>query len=89
MNTAKLIFYSQPVEGFELPKVDLKNLVAYVARVSNPSNQMNTETSDKLVKYLVNNKHWSPLEMVSLTINKNYTMVKTIVDFTLQINSLR
>ena len=67
MNTAKLIFYSQPVEGFELPKVDLKNLVAYVARVSNPSNQMNTETSDKLVKYLVNNKHWSPLEMVSLT----------------------
>lgn len=67
MNTAKLIFYSQPVEGFELPKADLKNLVAYVARVSNPSNQMNTETSDKLVKYLVNNKHWSPLEMVSLT----------------------
>ena len=67
MNTAKLIFYSQPAEGFELPKVDLKNLVAYVARVSNPSNQMNVETSDKLVNYLVNNKHWSPLEMISLT----------------------
>ena len=67
MNTAKLIFYSQPAEGFELPKADLKNLVAYVARVSNPSNQMNVETSDKLVNYLVNNKHWSPLEMISLT----------------------
>lgn len=67
MNNAKLIFYSQPTEGFELPKTDLKNLVAYVARVSNPSNQMNTDTSDKLVNYLVNNKHWSPLEMVSLT----------------------
>ena len=67
MNNAKLIFYSQPTDGFELPKTDLKNLVAYVSRVSNPSNQMNTGTSDKLVKYLVNNKHWSPLEMVSLT----------------------
>lgn len=67
MNNAKLIFYSQPVEGFELPKIDLKNLVAYVARVSNPSNQMNTETSDNLVNYLVKNKHWSPLEMISLT----------------------
>ena len=67
MNTAKLIFYSQPVEGFELPKTDLKNLIAYVARVSNPANQMNVETSDNLVKYLINNKHWSPLEMISLT----------------------
>ena len=67
MNNAKLIFYSQPVAGFELPKTDLKNLVAYAARVSNPANQMNTETAGKLVNYLVKNKHWSPLEMVSLT----------------------
>ena len=39
--------------------------VAYVARVSNPSNQFNTETSEKLIKYLIKHKHWSPLEMVS------------------------
>lgn len=40
--------------------------IAYVARVSNPSNQMNTETADKLVRYLIRNNHWSPLELVSL-----------------------
>jgi thymidylate synthase (FAD) len=41
------------------------DLVAYCARVSNPSNQNNTETNEKLVKYLMKHKHWSPLEMVS------------------------
>jgi len=41
--------------------------IAYVARVSNPSNQMNTETSQKLLKYLIRNKHWSPFEMVHVT----------------------
>jgi len=41
-------------------------LVAYCARVSNPDNQNNTVTSDKLIKYLMKNKHWSPLEMVSV-----------------------
>jgi len=40
-------------------------LVAFCARVSNPSNQLNTETSEKLIKYLIKNAHWSPLEMVS------------------------
>ena len=40
-------------------------MVAFCARVSNPSNQLNTETSEKLIKYLINNAHWSPLEMVS------------------------
>ena len=59
----KLISYSQT------PKVavplDLLDLVAYCARVSNPSNQMNKETNEKLVKYLIKHKHWSPLEMVS------------------------
>jgi thymidylate synthase (FAD) len=43
------------------------DLVAYCARVSNPSNQMNTETSEKLIKYLIKNRHWSPLEMVDVT----------------------
>ena len=44
---------------------DLQDLVAYCARVSNPSNQLNTETSERLIRYLINNQHWSPLEMVS------------------------
>lgn len=44
-----------------------EDLIAYTARVSNPSNQLNTETSDKLLAYLVKNKHWSPFEMVDIT----------------------
>jgi thymidylate synthase (FAD) len=43
----------------------MQELIAFCARVSNPSNQFNTETSEKLIKYLIKNKHWSPLEMVS------------------------
>lgn len=62
----KLISYSTPSgeiygEGIR----DVEDLVAFCARVSNPSNQFNTETADKLIKYLVKHKHWSPLEMVS------------------------
>ena len=62
----KLISYSQPskdmtIEGLQ----DAQELIAFCARVSNPSNQFNTETADKLIKYLVKHKHWSPLEMVS------------------------
>jgi thymidylate synthase (FAD) len=45
---------------------DLQDLIAFCARVSNPSNQLNTETSEKLIRYLVKNAHWSPLEMVSV-----------------------
>ena len=45
--------------------VDVQELVAFCARVSNPSNQFNTETSEKLIKYLIKHSHWSPLEMVS------------------------
>ena len=44
---------------------DVQELIAFCARVSNPSNQFNTETSEKLIKYLTKHKHWSPLEMVS------------------------
>lgn len=50
-----------------------EELVAYAARVSNPANQMNSETAPKLLKYLVANKHWSPLEMVSVTLEINTT----------------
>lgn len=59
----ELISYSQPAMNFA---ADMTELVAFCARVSNPSNQTNMETSERLIKYLVKNKHWSPLEMVSM-----------------------
>ena len=52
---------------------DAQELIAFCARVSNPSNQFNTETSEKLIKYLVKHKHWSPLEMVSACIEVETT----------------
>ena len=62
----KLVSYSQPTAEFATLGIgDAQDLIAYCARVSNPSNQFNTETSDKLIRYLVRHKHWSPLEMVS------------------------
>jgi thymidylate synthase (FAD) len=64
----RLISYSQ-IDGESDGDIELlgsaQDLVAYCARVSNPSNQANTETSEKLIKYLIKHKHWSPLEMVS------------------------
>jgi len=63
----KLISVQKPSrELYEEGIYDIQELIAYCARVSNPSNQLNTETAEKLVKYLVKNKHWSPLEMVSV-----------------------
>jgi thymidylate synthase (FAD) len=62
----KLVSYSQPTEEFASSGVDnVQELIAFCARVSNPSNQFNTETSEKLINYLVKHAHWSPLEMVS------------------------
>lgn len=62
----KLLSYSQPTSEFENSGIDdVQELIAYCARVSNPSNQLNTETSEKLIKYLIKHQHWSPLEMVS------------------------
>ena len=62
----KLVSYSTPTEEFLNEGIDnVQELVAFCARVSNPSNQLNTETSEKLIKYLIKNAHWSPLEMVS------------------------
>ena len=59
----KLVSYSKPVlEGLDTPT----DLVAYCARVSNPSNQINSETAEKLIKYLVKHQHWSPLEMATM-----------------------
>ena len=62
----RLLSYSQPTKDFQsLGIADAQELIAYCARVSNPSNQLNTDTSDKLIRYLVRHQHWSPLEMVS------------------------
>jgi len=62
----KLISYSKPTEEIANDGIDnAQELVAFCARVSNPSNQLNTQTSEKLIKYLIKNAHWSPLEMVS------------------------
>lgn len=61
-----LLSYSQPTQEFvDMGVDDAQELIAYCARVSNPANQFNTETSEKLVQYLVKHQHWSPLEMVS------------------------
>lgn len=59
----ELISYSQPDVYFV---ENMTELVAFCARVSNPSNQSNKETSEKLIRYLIKNQHWSPLEMVSM-----------------------
>jgi thymidylate synthase (FAD) len=65
----KLIGYTKPNVDIDVPEMnDLQDLIAYCARVSNPENQNNTQTSEKLIKYLIKNKHWSPLEMVHVTL---------------------
>jgi len=63
----RLISYSQPTQEFaDLGISDAQELIAYCARVSNPANQLNTDTSERLIRYLVQHQHWSPLEMVSV-----------------------
>ena len=69
--SVKLVSYSRAANSSSIhfssdSRADITNLVSYCARVSNPSNQNNEETSEKLIKYLIKNKHWSPLEMVSV-----------------------
>ena len=65
----RLLSYSNPTEEFaNLGITDAQELIAYCARVSNPANQLNTETSEKLIRYLIKHSHWSPLEMVSACI---------------------
>ena len=61
----KLVAITQPkIEGLK----SAEDIISYCARVSNPSNQMNTETAPRLVKYLIKHQHWSPFEMASATI---------------------
>ena len=63
ITNVRLISYSQSDGLLEVG--DTQDLAAYCARVSNPSNQLNTATSEKLIRYLIKHQHWSPLEMVS------------------------
>jgi len=66
MMHVRLVSYSRPTEEFADNGIeDAQDLVAFCARVSNPANQFNTETSERLIQYLIRHQHWSPLEMVS------------------------
>jgi len=74
--TVKLISYttaSKEMFDADDSLQDLQGLVAYCARVSNPANQINSETSGKLIRYLINNQHWSPLEMVNVCLQIDTT----------------
>lgn len=67
----KLISITQalPMQGeYREMKLNQEELIVYIARVSNPSNQLNTESSAKLIAYLIKNKHWSPFEMADMTV---------------------
>jgi thymidylate synthase (FAD) len=63
----KLVSYSKPSDELVNEGIDdIQNLISFCARVSNPSNQLNTETTDKLLSYLIKNKHWSVFEMANI-----------------------
>ena len=76
MNVELVSYTKSEIEGID----DLQELVAYCARVSNPDNQLNNETSEKLITYLIENEHWSPLEMVNVCLE-----IKTTRDIARQI----
>lgn len=65
---AKLIGYTQPVKDSYIGINNVQELIAYCGRVSNPAGQLNHETGEKLIRYLIKHKHWSPLEMAGATI---------------------
>ena len=74
MTTVKLVSYTKPTEEFQQEGLnDAQDLIAFCARVSNPSAQVNSETSEKLIKYLIKHQHWSPLEMVNAVLEINTT----------------
>ena len=71
---ARLISYSKATDEFEAEGLtDLQELIAFCAKVSNPAAQINTETSERLIRYLIKHQHWSPLEMVNAVIEINTT----------------
>ena len=65
---AKLIRYTQPVDGVVVGLDTIQDMIAYCAKVSNPKGQMNLETSDRLLAYLIKHKHWSTFEIASATL---------------------
>jgi len=69
----ELISYSQQPDGCRCEGNTLQDQVAYCARVSNPSNQNNTDTSEKLIRYMIKHQHWSPFEMVSVCLGISTT----------------
>jgi thymidylate synthase (FAD) len=77
----KLVSYTQPTDEYKHLGLDnIQELIAYCAKVSNPSNQVNKATSEKLIKYLIKHQHWSPLEMVNACLE-----IKTTRDIAHQI----
>ena len=80
MSEVNLVAISKPNVGVTGDVWDANELIAYVARVSNPSNQSNSETAPKLLRYLIKNDHWSPFEMVHMTLE-----IKTTRDISRQI----
>jgi len=70
----RLVSYSKATDEFSTEGVDdLQELIAFCAKVSNPAAQINNETSERLIKYLIKHQHWSPLEMVSACLEINTT----------------
>ena len=81
MTQVRLVAYSKATDDFEAEGLtDLQELIAFCAKVSNPQAQINTETSERLIKYLIKHQHWSPLEMVNATLE-----IKTTRDIAHQI----
>ena len=77
MNKVKIIAVTKPTfnqnHPFKEPMMSVDEFIAYVARVSNPSNQSNHLTAQQLLKYLIKNKHWSPFELVNVVMEINTT----------------
>jgi len=69
----KLMAYTQPAEAMDVDISGVQELIAYCAKVSNPQGQMNLESSDRLLVYLIKHKHWSPFEMASATLEVRTT----------------
>ena len=70
----RLVSYSKPRDDFlEEGLENVQDLIAFCARVSNPAAQINSATSEKLIKYLIKHQHWSPLEMVNAVLAVSYT----------------
>ena len=81
MTQVRLVAYSKATDDFNAEGLtDLQELIAFCAKVSNPAAQINTETSERLIKYLIKHQHWSPLEMVNATLE-----IKTTRDIAHQV----